>query len=135
MRGLIGILLLLSASLAQAGDYVVVVSTSTSIENLSSGKLRDIFLKKRSFDGSVRVIPVNLLGNDPARREFEERVLNMEREELKRYWVTSHFQGIAPPATQASLQSVKSFVSSVAGAIGYLPRDMVDGSVRVVYEF
>lgn len=135
MRWLLIAPLILASNLAFASDYVVVVGTSTTITTLSSGNLKDIFLKKRSFSGSLRVIPVNLLGDEPARREFEESVLQMKREDLKRYWVSNHFQGISPPATQASLQSVKKFVSSVSGAIGYLPRDMVDGSVRVVYEF
>tara|TARA_R110002110_G_scaffold326687_1_gene538483 strand:- start:418 stop:825 length:408 start_codon:yes stop_codon:yes gene_type:complete len=135
MRSVLFTVMLLLGSFASASDYVVVVSVDTSIASIDANNLKDIFLKKRSFSGAIRVIPVNLLGNEPARRRFEEYVLHMKREELKRYWVSNHFQGISPPATQASLQSVRKFVASVTGAIGYLPRDMVDSSVRVVYEF
>lgn len=135
MRWLLFVSLLFVADIANAADYAVVVSQKTNISKLDSLRLKEIFLKKRSFDDSVRVIPVNLLGDEPARREFEDKILMMERDELKRYWVSNHFQGVAPPTTQASLQSVKRFVESVSGAIGYIPISMVDSSVKVVYEF
>ena len=105
------------------------------IATTNAGKIREIFLKKRNFDNQTRVIPINLIGEERVRTEFETQVLQMNRDEINRYWITSHFQGVSPPTTQASLQSVKRFIQSVNGAIGYLPKDMVDANLKIIYEF
>lgn len=122
-------------SMAASNGYAVVVARSSSIETMSPGKVRDIFLKRKSFEEGVRLVPVNLVGDESPRREFESLVLQMDRDAINRYWINNHFQGVSPPATQASLQSMKRFIENVEGAIGYLPIDMVDDSVKVIYEF
>ena len=59
----------------------------------------------------------------------------MSRDKLGAYWVKQHFAGISPPITQASYEALKLFIINVPGAIGYLPSDMVDEKVHVLYEF
>ncbi len=104
------VLLLLSialVSVAEAAEYAVVVARNSPIEALDSERLRDIFLRRRSFEGGIPLVPINLLGEEAVRTQFESLVLQMDRGQINQYWVTSHFQGIKPPATQASLQSIK----------------------------
>lgn len=135
MRTLLITMSLLLPISAFSADFAVVMSSSSSIQALDTGKIRDIFLKKRSFEGANRVVPVNPIGSESVRIEFEAQVLNMDRDEINRYWVNNHFQGVAPPTTQASLQSIKRFIETVEGAIGYLPIDMVDTNLKIIYEF
>lgn len=135
MRYLLPLTMLLLQPAALAQEFAVVVAQDSVIATLDGERLKDIFLRHRNFEDGVRLVPVNLLGEDAARIEFETRVLMMDRDEINRYWISSHFQGVRPPATQASLQSIKAFVAQVDGAIGYLPRDLVDASLKVVYEF
>lgn len=135
MRWLLCLGLMMSMSAAFAADYAVVVAKESGISAMEQSRIRDIFLRRRNFEGSVKLIPVNPLGEDELRRRFEEAVLMMDRDEVTRYWTASHFQGVSPPTTQASLESVKRFVERVQGAIGYLPLTMVDDSIRVLYEF
>lgn len=135
MRSMLLIISLLVSVPVLGQNYVIVTSVKTDIESLDAHTLREIFLMKRKFSGSVRVFPVNLLGSTPIRSSFEEMILKMDREELNRYWVKNHFQGISPPSTQASLQSIKRFIETVGGAIGYLPSNMLDDKVKVLYEF
>lgn len=135
MRSLVVLLSLLLPVSAYTADYAVVMANGSSIEAMDAGKIRDIFLKKRSFEGENRVVPVNPIGSDPVRIEFEMQILNMGREEINRYWVSNHFQGISPPTTQASLQSIKRFIETVEGAIGYLPIEMVDANLKIIHEF
>ena len=135
MRASFLLLLCFLAPLASAEQFAVVVAAGSQIEALDEGKIRDIFLKKRGFDHGVRLVPVNLLGDGGVRAAFESSVLRMNRDEINRYWIANHFQGVSPPATQASLASIRIFVVRVNGAIGYLPLDMVDDSVRVLHEF
>jgi len=81
------------------------------------------------------MIPVNLVGQDELRSKFESSVLGMDRNRLNAYWIKQHFQGVTPPLTQPSVESIKVFVQNVEGAIGYVPSSMVDNTVKAVYEF
>jgi len=136
IHSLIMLLLMTTAmTAAPAADFAVVVASGSSIQNMAPERIRDMFLKRRNFEGDIKLVPVNPLGEDQLRRQFEQAVLQMNRDDVNRYWTTSHFQGVKPPITQASLESVKRFVARVDGAIGYIPRSMVDSSMRVLYEF
>lgn len=135
MRWITGLLLLALATPGLSAEYAVVVSRESGITSMDANRIRDVFLRRRNFEGDIKLVPVNPLGEDELRRRFEETVLMMDRDAVSRYWTTSHFQGISPPTTQASLESVKRFVQRVQGAIGYLPVQMVDDQVRVLYEF
>ncbi len=135
LRAILLMVLLVQCQLVLAEKYAVVVSRNVQLDRLDENKVKDIFLKKRNFGGAIRLIPVNLLGDEPVRREFEEKILGMQRDELNRYWISNHFQGISPPTTQASLPSIKRFVEKVDGAIGYLPIEMVNEELKVVHEF
>lgn len=135
MRWLVFVTMLMQLPASMAADYAVVIARDSVISTMELNKIRDIFLKRRSFEAGLKLIPVNPLGSEPARLQFEVNVLGMERTEIDRFWTTSHFQGVSPPTTQASLTSIKAFVERVEGAIGYVPISMVDESVRVLYEF
>ena len=128
-------ILTLTVQIAHAAEFAVVVAGTNKVENLSAERIKDVFLKKRRFANGTRLIPINVLGNQLTRLKFEERVLMMSRDELSQYWTTSHFQGITPPATQASFASMKLFVEKVEGAIGYLPLEMVGDDLKVIHEF
>ncbi|MDX9967154.1 hypothetical protein E0765_01515 [Sulfuricurvum sp. IAE1] len=121
--------------MSNGAEYVVVVSKKSSFGALSVSQIRDVFLQKRRSLGEQKTIPVNVLGHDEVRAAFESRVLGMDRNRLNAYWVKQHFQGVTPPLTQPSFESVKAFVENVEGAIGYLPGSMVDAKVKAVYEF
>lgn len=71
----------------------------------------------------------------PIRISFEKNILKMNREELNGFWTKQHFQGVTPPATQSSHNSIKMFVKNVKGAIGYLPLNLIDEETKVLHEF
>lgn len=118
-----------------ANEYALVVSKKSSISELSKQQIKKIFLKKRYYVGDQKVLPVNLTSNMELRIHFEEKVLNMDRKKLNSFWTKQHFQGVSPPSTQSSINSLKLFVQNVDGAIGYLPKNLIDNSVKVIYEF
>lgn len=127
--------LLLFGTTIFGAQYSVIISKKVETVAITSAQIRDIFLQKRRFIGDVKIIPINLLGQDASRIAFETLVLGMDRDRLSAYWVKQHFQGNTPPITQSSSESIKLFVQNVEGAIGYIPSTMVDSSVRVIYEF
>ncbi|MFH0710744.1 MAG: hypothetical protein V2A75_11105 [Pseudomonadota bacterium] len=128
------IISLLCGSLS-ASEYSVIISKKISVIETSSQQIRDLYLMKRHTIGNQKIIPLNLLGQDASRIAFENEILKMDRDRLNTYWIKQHFQGITPPVTQPSHESIKAFVQNVEGAIGYIPSYMVDSNVKVIYEF
>lgn len=129
------LLLFIFASTVFGAQYSLIISKKSTVTALSTQQIRDIFLQKRHSLGDQKIIPLNLVGQEPSRIAFESDVLGMGRDRLNTYWVKQHFQGITPPITQPSHESIKAFVQNVEGAIGYIPSSMVDNSVKVIYEF
>lgn len=118
-----------------AAQYSIIVSKKISSPEITAQQIRDIYLMKRHSISNQKVIPVNIVGLDASRIAFENEILKMDRERLNAYWVKQHFQGITPPITQPSHESIKAFVQNVEGAIGYIPSSQVDSTVKVIYEF
>lgn len=118
-----------------ADSFYVVTSKANAIEPLSKKELHDLFLLKKKFVAQNKVVVVNLLASHPLRLSFEQKVLEMNRNKLNTYWVKKHFQGITPPLSQASTQAMKKFLQNVENSIGYLPKDLLDDSLKVLYEF
>ncbi|MGD9718225.1 MAG: hypothetical protein AB7U24_03205 [Sulfurimonadaceae bacterium] len=133
MKSLVFLALLSSMLLAKG--LCVVTAQSSSINEVSVHQLRDVFLQKRKFIDGKKVVAVNFMASNSYRIEFEKTVLKMQRDKLNSYWVRQHFQGISPPITQASPEAMKRFIQNVEGSIGYLPREMLDESLKVLYEF
>lgn len=129
------VFLLILSKLFANDTYVIVINKKSAIQSISKKSLQDIYLAKKYFIQDVKIIPINLPANSDLRKVFEKRIIGVQREQLNGYWVKQHFQGISPPATQASVNSMKSFIKNVHGAIGYMPNSMVDENLRVIYEF
>jgi len=126
---------LIFCSVVFASEYIIVLSQKSSITKLSKAQIRDIYLKKREFIQSTKLVAVNLASQDPIRIAFEQRVLSMDREEINEYWIEQHYRGVRPPVTQRSTSSMKAFLNNVEGSIGYLRKAQKPNNMRVVYEF
>lgn len=118
-----------------ADSLYVVTSKTNGMEPLNKKELRDLFLLKKKFVAQKKVVVVNLLASHPLRLSFEQNILEMNRNKLNAYWVKKHFQGVLPPVSQASTQAMKKFLQNVENSIGYLPQDLLDDSLKVLYEF
>lgn len=118
-----------------AEEYAVIVKANSPVGKISSNELRNLYLRKQNFIENQKVIPINTLANNEGRIEFEQRVLIMQRSKLNKYWIKQHFKGITPPATVASYDAALLFVNNVEGAIAYIPRNKVNQTVKVIYEY
>jgi ABC-type phosphate transport system substrate-binding protein len=118
-----------------AREFVVIANKANAFDTLlSKQEIRRIYLKKRRYSGPFKLVPINLSPSDPLRKEFETALMGMSGRQLAAYWAKQHYQGHRPPLTMISVESVVAFVREVEGAIGYVPKEAVDGSVRVIYE-
>jgi hypothetical protein len=124
------------ASVAAKADVVAVVSAKSSIRTLSKSEVTDIFLGKSSrFPGGVHAAPIDQVEGSPARDEFYGRVVGKSAAQIKAYWSKIIFTGRGQPPPMVSNDSeVKKRLIENPAAIGYIERDLVDDSVRVVFE-
>lgn len=110
----------------------VIVHPSRPAE-LSPDILAQIYLRRKRFwDDGVPIVPLNLAAGTALRERFSQRVLGQREERLAEYWNRQYFYGILPPSTLASTAAMVRYVASDPNALGYVPADEVDGSVRVV---
>ena len=119
----------------EASQYAIVVNKESSITNLTRKQVKDLFLMKRHFVDDIKIIPVNVTSTHDLRKVFEINILKIKEERLNKYWIKKHFQGISPPITQSSDNSMKLFIKNVNGAIGYIPLSKLDKDLKVLYEF
>jgi ABC-type phosphate transport system substrate-binding protein len=130
---LLGLLLAVAmAPPALAGDLAVIVHADREAR-LTVKEIAQIYLKKRRFwDNGERIVPVNRDSGSGARESFVRMVFAENARQLVVYWNRQYFRGVLPPATLASDEAVKRFVSRERLAIGYVHPSVVDDSVRVV---
>lgn len=132
----IPLLLLYSLLFSQGNEPLVLIANkSVSVTNISKQNLRRIYLgEKQNWDDGKKLIAVNLPANHPLRQKFQSKVLGMSSEELQKFWSDEQIKGniVKPPINQSSPKAVKLFVSKIPGAIGYVPKSMVDNTVKII---
>jgi archaellum component FlaG (FlaF/FlaG flagellin family) len=129
---LASIALALAVSSAHA-ETVVVVSAHSDIGALSANQIGQIFLGKRAtFPNGLASVPLDL-AEGPTKGEFYRKVTGKDSSQLKSYWSQLIFTGSAkPPRSVADSTEARRLIASTPGMIGYINRDAVDSSVRVI---
>jgi ABC-type phosphate transport system substrate-binding protein len=124
-----------------AGDpIVVIVNAANPVDNLSIGELKKLFLSDRSrWETGKAVAPVIATAGAPERTAFLKIVCGMNDGDFNKYFLQAAFTGksATPPKEVGSAASVKAFVASSPGAIGFVKAgdfhgDGSDGGVKSV---
>lgn len=117
-----------------AGDVVVIVSSSSPLSSITASQLSDIYLSKTGTTPDGRpVIPIDQADGTAIRQEFYLKATGKSRQLLKAYWSTLIFTGRAePPREVADGAKMKKLVASNPGFIGYIDRSELDGSVKAI---
>ncbi|NRQ44417.1 phosphate ABC transporter substrate-binding protein [Rheinheimera sp. YQF-2] len=117
-------------------DIAVVVNPANA-NAVSADDLSRLFLGRTSnFADGSKATPLNLAEGQPARDEFDNKVLNRSSAQLKAYWSKLVFTGKGtPPKELSDDAAVKAAVAADATAIGYISSSSVDSSVKVVASF
>ncbi|MDP9084359.1 MAG: phosphate ABC transporter substrate-binding protein [Pseudomonadota bacterium] len=130
---IIGIALGLGSAVGQA-DVVAVVSARSAITSLSKNEVADIFLGKTNrFPGGETVMPIDQAESSPLRDEFYLKFTGKSPAQLRAHWSKIIFtgRGQPPPAVSNSVE-MKKRVAADPAAIGYIERNTVDGTVKVL---
>lgn len=115
-------------------EVVVVVSAKSSVNELSSHQVTNIFLGKTSrLPNGDLVVPVDRADGAVLRDAFYLKLLDMTNAQVKAHWSRLIFTGKGrPPREVASTKAMKEAISSNPKAVGYLDSSELDNSVRAV---
>jgi len=117
-----------------SAEVVVVVSAKSSVGNLTSEQVSQIFLaKSTSFPGGGTAVPIDQDEGSAGRSEFYTKVTGKDAAQLNAYWSQLLFSGKAQrPAHAPDSNGVKAIVAGKPEAIGYIDKSAVDATVKVV---
>ncbi len=131
--GAIGLALSLSGGATMA-DVVAVVSSRSPLTELSKNQVVDIFLGRASrFPDGEQALPIDQAEGSLARDEFYAKFAGKSAAQIKAHWAKIIFTGRGqPPEEVPNSVEVKKLVVKKPNAIGYIEKNMVDGSVKVL---
>ncbi len=132
--GILTIIVGLSIPLTCMSEPIVIVNPKNPLSALGPEQVQRLFLAKLSdFPGGGIAKPVNLPEGNRLRDEFYEKTSHKDVAQLKSYWARLIFTGKAfPPKELASESDIKKYVASNVDAIGYINKESLDSTVKVV---
>jgi hypothetical protein len=116
------------------GTFVVIVHPSNRFDALSRSKVGFLFLRRVSrWPWGAEVAPVELSNANMVRGQFIALVLRSTEEQLETYWIDQRTtRGVSPPVQVADVALVKAIVAASPGAIGYIPAEALDSTVKAL---
>jgi ABC-type phosphate transport system substrate-binding protein len=125
--------LALTATPAMA-DVVAVVSAKSPVTVLSKSQVIDIFLARTvRFPDGRPAVPIDQTEGTAARSEFYTDFGGKSAAQIKAYWSKIIFTGRGqPPKEVPSGDEIKKLLALNPSAIGYIDRNLVDDSLRIV---
>jgi ABC-type phosphate transport system substrate-binding protein len=115
-------------------EVVAVVAATNPVATLSKSQIADIFLGKLTrFPDGTQAIPIDQVEKSAVREAFYLEFAGKSPAQIKAHWSKIIFTGRGqPPPEVANDIAVKQFIAKNPDAIGYIERERVDDSVKVV---
>jgi ABC-type phosphate transport system substrate-binding protein len=128
------ILFFATGSIIARGEVVVIVSSKSTITNLTEEQTARIFLGKNDkFPNGQTAIPIDQAEGEAIRDEFYSKVTHKNASQLATYWAKLIFTGEGRLSEIAD--DDKGVVKKIANnpnAIGYIDKSALKKNVRVV---
>jgi len=121
---------------AAAGEEVdVIVNKANTVDDLPLADAKKVFMgDKTTWPSGKRVTILMLAQGLPERSSVLRQIYKMSEDDLVQYFTAAAFAGkvAAPPKEIASAAQMKQAVAANPGAIGYVKKEDVDDTVKVV---
>ena len=126
------VLVLLWLPASRLGAETLVVHPGVGFGSIERGTARAFFyMRLREWPDGTPVRVFVLPDQHPLHVEFAKQVLNVFPYRLRRAWDRAVFAGLGQaPQPVDSIEQMRARVADTPGAIGYLPEDKVDETVR-----
>jgi ABC-type phosphate transport system substrate-binding protein len=116
-------------------ETVIIVAATNPVTTLTSDQAADLFLgRASSFPSGGTATPIDQTDGSSVREDFYAKVASKSGAQVKAYWAKLVFTGkeAKPPMDAGDSAGVKRAVAANPGAVGYVDKSVVDGSVKVV---
>lgn len=115
-------------------QIAVIVNPGNSVENITTADLGEIYSGDMTrWPGGGKIVLVDQKSNKELSDRFYQVILNKTTGKVRQIWIKKMLQGEMPtPEAKESNESVVSFVSRTAGAIGFVEAGSVTEAVKVV---
>ncbi len=123
---------LFNLSLYSEEWYVVISKSCDRNETIS---IKNIYLKKQRWMEECSLLPLNLSATHIVRKNFMNNVLAVSKKAWTQYYDEMHFKGIDPPYIVNSPKSMLQYILRIEGAIGYIPKSLLNDKVHILLEF
>ena len=127
--------LLGSTTQASPDDLVLFVHPDSEIKGITKSQIIKIYMGKYDeFPSGTEVSPFD---TGSSRTLFYRKLIRKSLPQLNAYWSRIKFTGRAenkPPVIE-NPEQVLAIIADDKHAIGYMPRKLVKGNFRIVYEF
>jgi ABC-type phosphate transport system substrate-binding protein len=133
IKPLLGLTFFALVQFAQA-EHVVVVSSKSTVGNLSKEQIADIYLgSSKEFPNGGQALPL-LQSGGSLRAEFFDKILGKSEAQAKSIWSRIVFsgKGNAPREVGDSAEVLK-LIAANPNYIGIVEKSAVNSSVKVVY--
>jgi len=119
---------------ASSGEVVLIANPSVAAVSLSRTNLFNIFLGPPAvWPDGIPVVPVDFSGSAALKDEFYQRFLERSLAQVRTVRARLIFSGSGfPPREVDSVAEMLQRVATTPGAIGYVPREQVNRSVREI---
>jgi ABC-type phosphate transport system substrate-binding protein len=127
--------LLLHEAAAASGEVDVIVNKANTVDDLPLADAKKVFMgDKTTWPSGKRVTILMLAQGLPERAVALRDIYKMSEDDLVQYFTAAAFAGkvSAPPKDIASAAQMKQAVAANPGAIGYVKKEDVDDTVKVV---
>lgn len=131
----VGSVILLRGVAAAGGEVDVIVNKANTVDDISLADARKVFMgDKTTWPSGKRVTILMLAQGQPERTAVLRGIYKMAEDEFEQYFTQAAFTGkiSAPPKDVASAAQMKQAVAANPGAIGYVKKEDVDDSVKVI---
>lgn len=115
-------------------EVVAVVSARGPATVMTTNQVVDIFLGRSSrFPDGRPATPIDQAEGSDARSEFYSAYAGKSQAQLNAHWAKIVFTGRGrPPFEVDDGLAVRKYLAEHPGTIGYIDRDLVDSSVRMI---
>ena len=113
---------------------VVVIANKAAPDSLTKEQVADIFLgRSTALPNGTAATPLDQPEASALRDEFYTKATGKSAAQAKSHWAKMAFSGKGiPPKEEPSSADVRKAVAGSPGAIGYIEKSAVDGSVKAV---
>lgn len=124
------VLSLFCVELVSAAEFAVIAHPSVGGQVVSQAKLANLFMiPGASWPDGQPAVPVDLKLPAMIKTDFYQQISGRSQNQLRAYWARQIFTGTGgPPPEYSSASEVLRKVSSTPGAVGYVPREAIEGA-------